>query len=511
MDDKVIVTHRGALRAKYGAKGVAAITTAVKDLVTADKNRGIKTSIVYLDDATAMKKLGAPLLESANDPRTAKDAIDGVFKALTPDYLMILGAPDVVPHQDITNPAFEAGDDDDQTAWGDLPYACDTTYGRDAAQFVGPTRVVGRLPDLTGATDPSHLVSLLKTAANWKCWQSGDNSSYFGLSASVWQGSTRRSLDNIFGNDTGLMLAPPKGPKFPGGELGARMHFINCHGGPAAPEFYGQKGDKYPVSLSTRTMAGAIQKGTVASVECCYGGQLYDSVTLGLDMPICQSYLRQGAYGYLGSTTIAYGPADNNGAADLLCQYFLLNVLGGASIGRAALMARQQFVERCAQMDPIDLKTLAQFCLYGDPSVYPVPTSGAAEIPKGANLETAARFQRGERRAKLKQTGDFLRETKPTASQQEKGGRTPPKIKSTLAEIAVRSGLPRNQPFAAFKVKGIKPVTDGVAKLASAPSRYFLTIGKPQPKKKDGDGQTVAVVAKEVGGRIIDYCVYYER
>ena len=108
-------------------------------------------------------------------------------------------------------------------------------------------------------------------------------------------------------------------------------------------------------------------EGTVAAVECCYGAELYDSITLEIDMPICQSYLRQGAYGYLGSTTIAYGPAKTNGAADFLCQYFLLNVLDGASIGRAALLARQQFVEHAAQMDPFDLKTLAQFCLLGDP------------------------------------------------------------------------------------------------------------------------------------------------
>jgi len=166
----------------------------------------------------------------------------------------------------------------------------------------------------------------------------------------VWQGSTRLSLDNIFGNNNKLLLAPPKGPKYPGGELGTRMHFINCHGGPAAPEFYGQKGNKYPISLNTQVTSGAIHEGTVASVECCYGGELYDSVTLGLDMPICQSYLRQGAYGYLGSTTIAYGPADDNGAADVICQKFLLNVLGGASIGRAALMARQEFVGNTSQM-----------------------------------------------------------------------------------------------------------------------------------------------------------------
>ena len=96
--------------------------------------------------------------------------------------------------------------------------------------------------------------------------------------------------------------------------------------------------------------------------------ELYDAATLEIDLPICQSYLGQGAYGYFGSTTIAYGPKNDNGAADLICQYFLINVLEGASIGRAALLARQQF-GAYSQMDPLDLKTLAQFYFLGDPSV----------------------------------------------------------------------------------------------------------------------------------------------
>ena len=176
------------------------------------------------------------------------------------------------------------------------------------------------------------------------------------------------SLENVFGNHQQLALSPLAGPKYPKGELRARMHFINCHGGEASPIFQGQKGEKrpvYPESLTTATTGATISDGTVAAIECCYGAQLYDSVKLGIDMPICQSYLRQGAYGYFGSTTIAYGPADDNSAADLVCQYFLLSLLDGASVGRAALVARQQFVERTGQMDPIDLKTLAQFCRPG--------------------------------------------------------------------------------------------------------------------------------------------------
>lgn len=511
MEDKVIVTHRGALLAKYESSGLKQIRVALKALMAADRKRGIKTRLIFLDGAKAMAKLGAEPVESPSDCRAAKTAIDRIFVALNPDYLMILGAPDVVPQQDLDNPIHAAfgGGDGDSNAWGDLPYACESTYSRDPAKFVGPTRVVGRLPDLRGASEPSHLIKLLETAAGWTQRPAADYTAYFGLTAEVWKGSTRLSLDNIFGHNAALRLAPPSGPAYPAGELAARMHFINCHGGEASPEFYGQQGQNYPVTLTTKTTAAAIQDGTVTSVECCYGAELYDSVTLGIDVPICQSYLQQGAYGYFGSTTIAYGPAEGNGAADLICQYFLLNVLNGASTGRAALMARQQFVQGSAQMDPVDLKTLAQFCLYGDPSVHPVAGPEGSNVPSGATRESSERFRRSERRATLKLAGEFLQRTKPTASKQERGIKPSTSAKTALANIAERGGLPRNQTFQAFAVSGAKAATRG-AKAASVPSRYYLAIGVPEGEK-DAGGYTVAVVAKELGGRIIDYRIYHER
>ena len=41
-------------------------------------------------------------------PKQAKATIDAVFRATDPEYLMILGAPDVVPQQDLTNPLCES-------------------------------------------------------------------------------------------------------------------------------------------------------------------------------------------------------------------------------------------------------------------------------------------------------------------------------------------------------------------------------------------------------------------
>jgi Peptidase family C25 len=510
--DKVIVTNRKSLLGKYSSDGLEKIENGLSNLVSADEKRGIRSRILYLDDK---KQMRTHSVTNALDPRENKQAVDAVFKASNPHYLMILGAPDVLPHQDLANPAYRPDrpeDDSDVQAWGDLPYACDAPYSRDPARFVGPTRVVGRLPDLVGANEPSYLITLLKTATEYKRLTREQYKSYFGLSAEVWQNSTRLSISNVFGNDNKLLLAPPSGPDYPASELHNRMHFINCHGGSASPEFYGQHENSYPVSLTTQTTTGQIIEGTVAAVECCYGAQLYDSMTLAIDQPICQSYLEQGGYGYFGSTTIAYGPETGNGSADLICQYFLQNVLDGASLGHAALMARQQFVGRNAQMDAVDLKTLAQFYLLGDPSIHPIAEPSATVVPTGVAPAEAERFFRAERREKMKLAGDFLTQTKPTASKPVTGGKLSQSTRAALSNIAKFAGLDEKQSFVAYSVKGAPTSRGRMTKIRSTPSRYHVAIGTPPHQGVNNKVRRgVAIVAKELNGQIIGYRIYHQR
>src|SRR4029079_12063703 len=142
----------------------------------------------------------------------------------------------------------------------------------------------------------------------------------------------------------------PSGPRFGVAALRPLAHFINCHRREGSDAFQAQHGRSHTISLTTRSIAGRIAPGTVAGVECCYGAQLYAADLIGIDIPICQSYLAQGAYGYFGSTTIAYGESRTMSAADLLVQYFLLEVLAGASLGRAALRARQRYVREIVDL-----------------------------------------------------------------------------------------------------------------------------------------------------------------
>ena len=419
---------------------------------------------------------------------------------------MILGAPDVVPHQNMTNPVFGSSDDPDDYAWGDLPYACDAPYSRDIATFRGPTRVVGRLPDLEGAkVQPSYLLTVIAKAEKYQCRKVAEYGGYFGLSTHSWQKSTAESLSNIFGNSDALTLAPPRGPGHRANQLAPLAHFINCHGGPADPNFYGEKGKAQPKSLTSGSIARKIKPGTVAAVECCYGAELYNSVMLSSPLPICQHYLLQGAYGYFGSSTIAYGPAEGNSAADLITQYFLKAVLEGASLGRAALVARQRFIQQTGELDPIDLKTLGQFNLLGDPSIHPAEVETPTGLPKGVNAEVANRQQRRERRAKLQDMGEFLKNHKPTASRKAKRVRKSPTVRSALGNIAREAGIARKE-FTAFTVKTPPGARRHGGKAGAVASRYYVAVYKPK-----GRSRRVAAVAKEVSGRIVGYRIYMEK
>ena len=129
--------------------------------------------------------------------------------------------------------------------------------------------------------------------------------------------------------------------------------------------------------MHTKDLSKKISYGTIVAAECCYGAQVYDVIKTGNKvLSIANQYLVQNAVAFMGSSTIAYGPADSQGLADLITQFFIKRVLDGASSGRAMLEAQQEFLTKSGpDLDPYELKTIAQFYLLGDPSLQPVDTA----------------------------------------------------------------------------------------------------------------------------------------
>jgi len=520
--DKIILTNVGALEAKYGADGVRAVKTALARLIVADRARGISSRLVAIDDAATMQKLSASAVTKAGSARQNKEAIDVVYRALEPDYILLVGSVDVIPHQDLRNPVFVKKSDDEDTdhdAPGDLPYACEAGYSRKIEDFVGPTRVVGRIPGLEGAKEPSYLVRLLTLAADAKPLKPEDYASYLALSAQVWKRSTQRSARNVFGDSKSVMTVPPRKSEWPKEMLERRMHLINCHGGRYATEFWGQSvadENRYPIALKASYVDGKIAPGTVAAAECCYGGQLNGVSASRPRLGICETYLGSGSYGFVGSTTIAYGDLERNGMADLLCQFFLENVRGGASLGRAFLQARQTFVRTASLLDPSELKTLAQFNLYGDPSLAPVWIGAPASTARmeSATAIRSEQAKRRDRRRALYEQGLALAQTAPVPRKTAK--KAPTAIRRALQAKARQLKL-RPATLLSFAIQHPAAEKRGAlaaVAMASAegseaplPAAYHVLFCKrkrklPAAVRKLGIVDVSALIGKEVDGEL---------
>ena len=397
MSRKIIVTNQSVLEGKYQPTGWINIQGALAGLVTADAGRGITTEVVRIDSAADMAAYGGHPVGAPGDEQQAKDAVDAISSA-DPDYILLLGAPDVVPHQNLANPVPTDGD---SMVPSDLPYACAHPYSTTISDFLAPSRVVGRVPDLVAGNNPSYLVQRIDDAAAANPYPIGQYANGFTIGAAVWHHSTLMSAHNIFASPT-VHQAPPTTTPLGVTQVGNRAHFINCHGATADPHFYGEDlAGSFPQAMSVADVQGNIQHGTVAAAECCYGAEIYNPALAVGQQGICQTYLEQGAYGFFGSTNIAYGPHNGNDAADLMAQFFLREAITGSSLGRAALAARLDYVAAHTVMYPVDLKTIAQFLLLGDPSTHPVhpsrPTTREAFVAKSlALLETTAYTERDQ-------------------------------------------------------------------------------------------------------------------
>jgi hypothetical protein len=488
--DKVIVSHRAALQHKHGQAGLRRIEQAVARLVRADAARGLGTKLVYLDRAADMQSIGKPVKKATNRQR-AKRAIDDVCHSLQPDYLMILGAPDVVPHQRLRNP-MAAARDPDRFIDSDLPYACEVPYDTSIRSFLGPTRVLGRLPDVPAKGDTTYLTRLLSAASAWRSRPRLDYERFFALSTESWKSSTRTSARKIFGTQHGVRLSPTEGPAWSKADLAGRLHFINCHGDTAKPEFYGEAEDDendQPIAHLSTQLPKRVRPATIVAAECCYGAELY-APRRNEPLPICSTYLAEGAWAFYGSTTVAYGPAEGNNFADLMCVKFLQAILDGASLGRAALLAQQHYVAVGGYMEMIDLKTLAQFVLLGDPSIHPV-RSAASPKAKSRGRRT--------RRKQLSRKGSRLAVT--TASV---GSRPDAKVSPTMLRRLHELSGERPKKVVSFRLHAPPQRVTATTgrRLAASETLFHAVVLKGKAARNARVAPVRLLIVRDVNGKI---------
>jgi Peptidase family C25 len=496
---KVIVTNRRAARAKYGAQGWTKLRHAISALVAADKQRGITTRLLALDAPADVKKVGAAAITRADDVAGIKLAIDAIYRSWNPAYLVLLGGPDILGTVNLNNPLWtgDPNDDPDRFIPSDLPYACDVALSMSPSDYRGATRAVGRIPDLMGATDPAVLITQLARSTKATSFVRESPEPVFAVSAKVWTASTRKSIAGLPDVVGAVRTSPSDGPAWAKTDTAPPIHFVNCHGGEFDPNWYGQQSPNnwnLPTAISAASLPGLVVAGTVVAAECCYGAAHWPpSAALG-QASVAMTYLAQGAAGVFGASTVAYGPAASNDYADVVCRLFVDEVLGGASLGRAALSARQRYVQSQSFLDPTDVKTLAQFNLLGDPSTVAfVAPPATPTTPKGRRRAVAAPHASPAvtaRREMLRATGDALQQTAVTC-------RDAARPRPTITRTALAALLGREVPSTATIRTFDADRTVGLAAtIERGPRAHVVFIAA-----RDRRGDTLVVVREQPDGQ----------
>lgn len=106
--------------------------------------------------------MGVAAVTGAVTAAKVKRALDALVARLTPDYIVLFGAHDVLPMFLVPNPSASESGDDDEEVPTDNPYACSKSFAASkTASYLVPDRVVGRIPDLSGSKNPSWLLDYL--------------------------------------------------------------------------------------------------------------------------------------------------------------------------------------------------------------------------------------------------------------------------------------------------------------------------------------------------------------
>jgi hypothetical protein len=363
----VVVTNRGALRRKYGGE-VERIEAAIQAFVTSRRDAEIDLQTLAVDDETQLRPLAVRPVADPRDLSGNKDAIDAICRVLEPDYLIILGSVDIVPHQVIANPSSRCIETSVATDW---------TYGWLDAGSMGAANaplMVGRIPGITGCQSVEPLLAALESATKTCHRRLADYLDPFVLCSASFLDSTRRTVSEVFGAVREINAVPaPRGVSWDDEQIGRPLHLINCHGSPQTPLFSGRAtGGPTCPALLPEQLERRLSEGTIAAVTSCYGADLYAPIggrERARYMPMCNAFLRNGAIGYFGSTGSSHGGHSELKEADRLVRDFLGMVLRGASLGAAA---RHAFVTLASSPSGLEAararKNAWQFILLGDPT-----------------------------------------------------------------------------------------------------------------------------------------------
>ena len=272
--------------------------------------------------------------------------------------VFIIGDENVIPMPRLPN---LVGPDDDVDT--DYPYASMSV--ENPWEAIEPASVlVGRLPvgQASGSrTAISYLDNLMGATGGYPpCVP-------YGIGAEKWQGASRAAF-GLF-TDRYLHLSPPLSAVNLDSTLRGDpdLLYFNLHGSiePNEPGWFGESLDgHYPVAIRPEHFS-RLQRPNIVGVEACYGAKF---IGLSQEKSSLLQALASGTLGFVGSSRIAFGPAEPPiNLADVIIGHFLKNVAEGESTGQAHMSARNDLWPAIEE-DAHSRLTVLEFNLFGDPN-----------------------------------------------------------------------------------------------------------------------------------------------
>ncbi len=351
-ENGVILTNLNKLASQLGTTQDS-INNLLSEYIDFCKQRGISYSLLNLDNQNSIT---VDKVISTLKARSLSEKIK---------YVFILGNEEIIPVIEYHN---ESGDQDEKVP-SDLPYSIleNTSPWNGINYSFDKMLRTGRLVSYSGE-------SFEKFSAYFKKVMHYQNSfpgiKPYSLSAKVWKNETDfeykkikesylkdcdsspeitvSTVENFIPNDTNLLM-------------------FNLHGSNQTKFWYGQDGQEFPEAFSPQNI-NALTGPFVIGVEACYGANYSGGFTE--DNSILVKAMQSGCISLLGSSRIAYGSSEPEGNnADFMIGEYLKQIKNGVSAGDAHIAGIQRVVCDSKNFSDVEIKTIAEFNLFGDPSI----------------------------------------------------------------------------------------------------------------------------------------------
>ena len=349
----VIITREDKLLSQLDGGSHEMLGRVLNEYITNAAHRGVNYLYCNLDECAFHSGGG----EIENVVASIRRIVD----VARPKYLFILGNEDVIDVARWENQAR----DGDEIVESDLCYStldCNTPWNGQKYNFDEIIRV-GRLPSYKG--EPFSSYSRYFENAQMHIGTMEGVRPY-GLSALVWEDESNDEYKEI--SKDKVDVSPEVTKNDVGDRIAedANLLFFNLHGSNDTRFWYGQEGCSYPEAFAPVVLDGREQPYFIG-VEACYGARYIG----GLDenQSVMMRALRNKCLAFLGSSKIAFGTSKPKGScADIVIGDYIKHLTKGYSAGDAHIEGLKHLCTNRDDMDDSDIKTFAEFALYGDPS-----------------------------------------------------------------------------------------------------------------------------------------------